>query len=239
MYRDLKTKSTRKRDWFLKKVAPSQEQRRKFYNITTLSASANPANSNLNKIQRPGSGSLDGLTRPRPTLYPMLQPDRRNSSDSDNPAVRPALRQRSSVPYSKRKKFLELCVNTGKYTISLGEIAVGDVGTDGELFSEIRKRYYELRPMHFRRLFYHPADIHYVCVSNPYTQIQGNLLTPRSSVFIGHTESVSIASLSTYHRKKKVRTTNISGANFPLPWIHGSSYTTSMATTDLTHSKRI
>ena len=170
MYRDLKTRPTRKRDWFLKKVAPPQSQRRDFHHIATPSASSNTANSNLSQTQTSGTDSLDGSRITRSKVNPLLQ-FRCNSSDSENPAVAPALRQRSSAPYLNKKRFLELCINTGKYTISLGEIAVGNVGADGELFSEIRKRYYELRPMCFRRLFYHPADIHYVCVSNPDTQI--------------------------------------------------------------------
>ena len=169
MYRDLKTKETEQRYRFLEKVAPSQTQYRQGSAIATRSASSNTTSSN--QAQRSGTDSSDGPKIPRPTANPMLKPARCNSSDSENPAVGPALRQRSSAPYPNKQKFLELCINTGKYTITLGEIAVGDVGTDGELFSEIRKRYYELRPMCFRRLFYHPADIHYVCVSNPDTPI--------------------------------------------------------------------
>lgn len=169
MYRDLETKEAEQRDQFLKKVAPSQAQ---YCQVSdkAIYASSSTASSSLSQTQRSGTDSLERPKIPGPTVNSIIQPTRRNSSDSENPAVGPALRQRSSAPCSNKQKFLELCINTGKYTISLGEIAVGNVGTDGELFSEIRKRYYELRPLHFRRLFYHPADIHYVCVSSPHTQ---------------------------------------------------------------------
>jgi hypothetical protein len=70
----------------------------------------------------------------------------------------------SSHPHRKRK-FLELCVNTGEIDISLGEIDVTDVNTDGELFKKIYERYKNLRGHRMRRIFLKPIDVHFVRVS--------------------------------------------------------------------------
>ena len=61
--------------------------------------------------------------------------------------------------------FFELCVNTGRYTISLGEIDIALVASDAELFKRISEKYYELRGFYsFKRWILKPVDVHYVKV---------------------------------------------------------------------------
>ena len=71
-------------------------------------------------------------------------------------------------------RFLELCVNTGEYEISLAEIRIQEHGhpairSDGELFCAIRAQYEASRYCfltHKLRLF-KPARVDYVEVSKP------------------------------------------------------------------------
>lgn len=80
-----------------------------------------------------------------------FESDRNRSGQADRAAQRPA--------------FLELCVNTGEFTISLGEINITDVKGDIELFAKIRRRYRELRGTGWRRMLLKPVDVHFVRVS--------------------------------------------------------------------------
>jgi hypothetical protein len=77
-----------------------------------------------------------------------------------------SISQGYSQPEQRKKKFLELCVNTGQHSIYLGEIEVSDAKSDGELFSRINQRYRELRGFRFQRIFLKPADVHFVHVSS-------------------------------------------------------------------------
>ncbi|KAJ4382814.1 hypothetical protein N0V86_002038 [Didymella sp. IMI 355093] len=74
----------------------------------------------------------------------------------------------SNGSYS-RTKYLELCVNVGKYKTKLAEIQITaanrsglTICTDGHLFHKIYTRYFELRQGSWRRLFYRPAGIKFV-----------------------------------------------------------------------------
>ena len=86
------------------------------------------------------------------------------SSQTTNNSTR--LRQFTPRPHQAigDRRFLEICVNTGDYTISLGEIDITTVATDGELFGRVAQSYRELRGAHFKRVFMKPANIHYVLV---------------------------------------------------------------------------
>ena len=46
---------------------------------------------------------------------------------------------------TRRARYLELCVNTGRYTRTLGEIDITAVDSDGELFEKIAEMYYRQR----------------------------------------------------------------------------------------------
>jgi hypothetical protein len=76
-------------------------------------------------------------------------------------------RKSFTQPSTKRRRFFELCVNTGGYTITLGEIDVTDVQSDQELFFKIVEKHYNLRTPRFRRMLMKPVDVHFVFVSSP------------------------------------------------------------------------
>jgi hypothetical protein len=61
-------------------------------------------------------------------------------------------------------RYLELCVNTGRHIVTLGEINITGVRSDGDLFREIVARYRQLRVPGLRRMFYHPVDVQFVKV---------------------------------------------------------------------------
>ncbi|KAL9003543.1 MAG: hypothetical protein Q9188_003601 [Gyalolechia gomerana] len=72
------------------------------------------------------------------------------------------------LPTPPNKRYLELCVNTGEYDISLTEIHVTTpetaITSDGQLFEEIRKQYNRCRGIfrsHKWSLF-KPVDLHFV-----------------------------------------------------------------------------
>ncbi|KAF2185911.1 HET-domain-containing protein [Zopfia rhizophila CBS 207.26] len=65
-------------------------------------------------------------------------------------------------PTARKKKFLELCVNTGEIDVSLGEIDITDINSDGELFKRIYERYKDLRGHRMRRIFLKPVDVHFI-----------------------------------------------------------------------------
>lgn len=54
-------------------------------------------------------------------------------------------RANPSAPSISHVRFLELCVNTGKYERTLGEIDITDIQNDGELFAKIASIYRETR----------------------------------------------------------------------------------------------
>lgn len=65
------------------------------------------------------------------------------------------------------KKFLALCVNTGRFHATLGEIDVTNICRDNETFRTIKDRYLEVRGFRAwaRRLFlFQPHSVHFVKV---------------------------------------------------------------------------
>jgi hypothetical protein len=74
----------------------------------------------------------------------------------------------SSCAKRLTKKFLALCINTGRFHTTLGEIDVSNVSRDDETFRMIKERYLEVRSFRARarRLFlFQPNNIHFVKVS--------------------------------------------------------------------------
>ena len=106
-----------------------------------------------------------------------------------------------------KPKYLELCINTGQYSTSLGEIDLSHVKSDGELFIKIRERYREMRPFRLRRIFSKPVDVHFVRVGFPHyfkKSAANNLnLSFVSFVYSGRTKLVSTANLWKCHRRKR------------------------------------
>jgi hypothetical protein len=69
------------------------------------------------------------------------------------------------------KKFLALCINTGRFNTTLGEIDVTNICRDDMTFRMIKERYLEVRGFRARarRLFlFQPNNVHFVkaCPSN-------------------------------------------------------------------------
>jgi hypothetical protein len=67
------------------------------------------------------------------------------------------------------KKFLALCVNTGRFHNTLGEIDVTNICRDNQAFNMIKDRYLEVRGFRARarRLFlFRPNSVHFVKVSS-------------------------------------------------------------------------
>lgn len=69
------------------------------------------------------------------------------------------------------KKYLALCVNTGRFHKTLGEIDVTSISRDSDAFRQIKARYLEVRSFRARarRLFLlRPNRVHFVKVKHPF-----------------------------------------------------------------------
>lgn len=73
-----------------------------------------------------------------------------------------------SLPRQPTERYLELCINTGEYDISLAEIHINtpetSITSDGQLFEEIRKRYQKCRGIlrNHKWSLFKPIDVHFV-----------------------------------------------------------------------------
>lgn len=93
-----------------------------------------------------------------------------NGGNGASQNVQPALGRflgTTAQGLTTQKRYFELCVNTGELDISLGEIDITDVTSDGELFKRIYTEYRNIRGHRMRRFFLKPANIHFVRVSLP------------------------------------------------------------------------
>lgn len=66
------------------------------------------------------------------------------------------------IPPPTNQAYLELCVNTGKYSKTLSEINLRGVSCDGELFRRIRAEYSRLQPFKSKIWLMTPAAVHFV-----------------------------------------------------------------------------
>jgi hypothetical protein len=74
----------------------------------------------------------------------------------------------SPVPEGRLNKYLALCVNTGRFHTTLGEINVTSICRDNEVFSAIKQRYLEIRGFRARarRIFLvRPTSVQFVKVN--------------------------------------------------------------------------
>jgi hypothetical protein len=65
------------------------------------------------------------------------------------------------------KKFTALCVNTGEFNKTLGEIEVNSISTDRQVFQKFKEKYQMLRGFRagaLRWLFIRPVDIRFIQV---------------------------------------------------------------------------
>ncbi|KAK3295275.1 uncharacterized protein B0H64DRAFT_143713 [Chaetomium fimeti] len=69
----------------------------------------------------------------------------------------------TSGPASQAKKrFIELCINTGEFQRQLAEIDISTVASDAQLFERIRERYREVRSFRVKYFLLKPVDVHFV-----------------------------------------------------------------------------
>ncbi|KFZ13622.1 hypothetical protein V501_03613 [Pseudogymnoascus sp. VKM F-4519 (FW-2642)] len=127
-------------------------------------------------LQPSGGSHASSRTLPRAISVPMparLTGDTsRNSTTQADPAPgllsnirQPLIRTcytASTVLARSNNKFLELCVNSGKFLKTLGEIDVSSVNTDGEFFSTVREHYLRLRSFRARFWLLKPVSVSYV-----------------------------------------------------------------------------
>lgn len=84
-----------------------------------------------------------------------------------NPASIQRLSRSPSPVGEKFKKYFELCVNSGKWKITLGEIDITDVNTDRDFFDKVAEKYDSVRGFGAKALYLlEPVDIHFVRVSS-------------------------------------------------------------------------
>lgn len=89
----------------------------------------------------------------------------------------------TTAPTPSNRMFFELCVNSGKYLKTLGEIDVSSINTDGEFFSAVKAHYLRLRSFRSRFWLLKPVNVSYVRVShlfNSYPYIKSELNTRNS-----------------------------------------------------------
>ncbi|KAM0322560.1 hypothetical protein ACHAQA_009407 [Verticillium albo-atrum] len=79
-----------------------------------------------------------------------------------------------------RKRFIELCVNTGEFRRQLAEIDMTGVESDAEVFRRIRNRYIEVRSFRAKYALLKPMDVHFVQFSLEHRHLVGILDQPMS-----------------------------------------------------------
>ena len=113
------------------------------YTLATISESSDDIDSTINCNSSETADVEQG--KGSPLVYTQRQP---NQLDSER---------------KPSKKFLELCINTGDFHKTLGEIDLSDCTSDGDMFAQIRNTYSSIR-VAGRRIFQRPVDIHFVQV---------------------------------------------------------------------------
>lgn len=117
----------------------------------SLRSSSQGTSTSQGSTVQPPTSSGKGSSANTPTL------SRRNATSSNNS-------QRASIP-----RYFELCVSVGQHSVSLGEIIITSVATDGQLFSKIWERYHDIKRSSFgaaiRGWFFKPDDVFFVHVS--------------------------------------------------------------------------
>lgn len=104
-----------------------------------------------------GNSSQISTTQPGPA-------PRRHSSNTPQPLIGTDSTASTAVTLSN-SKFFELCVNSGKFLKTLGEIDVSSIDTDGKFFSIVKAHYLRLRSFRSRFWLLKPVNVSYVRVS--------------------------------------------------------------------------
>lgn len=109
---------------------------------------------------------LTGNSSQNSTTQPGLAP-RRHSSNTPQPLIVTDSTASTAVTPSNIK-FFELCVNSGKFLKTLGEIDVSSIDTDGKFFSTVKAHYLRLRSFRARFWLLKPVNVSYVRVSRSF-----------------------------------------------------------------------
>ena len=102
---------------------------------------------------------LNGLSnRVTPSIRSELPSMTSTTTDSDNSCY-------PRFDAGQKPAFLELCINTGEFSVSLGELDVREITSDGALFQKIWAKYREIRGFRMRMVYLKPCEIQFVYVS--------------------------------------------------------------------------
>lgn len=140
--------------------------------VERLSGLLNTPYSAATECARPRCDSSVQLSSPQMVSIEKDDPSKISLSDSSSSEGAHICQGSPSVQCglcTKRvsKKFLALCVNTGRFHHTLGEIDVTNIRQDNETFRMIKDRYLEVRGFRARarRLFlFQPNSVHFVKV---------------------------------------------------------------------------
>ncbi|TVY32678.1 hypothetical protein LOCC1_G008328 [Lachnellula occidentalis] len=127
-------------------------------------------------LQPSGSSDAPGQPLPRALRMPIQAHSRENIAQSlatqsdpvtglhssNTPHTSPGALAKASTALTPSLIFLELCVNTGKYLKSLGEIDVSSIDTDGDFFATVKAHYLQLRGFRARFWLLKPMTVSYV-----------------------------------------------------------------------------
>jgi hypothetical protein len=97
-----------------------------------------------------------------------------------NPGYTPTSTQTSNPPGAHvltQPRYLELCINHGKFERRLGEIDVSNINSDGELFREIKRTYDVVRGHRSKFFLVEPTAIEFVEVSKLKLAVQDIFMT--------------------------------------------------------------
>ncbi|KAI4193359.1 MAG: hypothetical protein LQ346_003942 [Caloplaca aetnensis] len=127
-----------------------------------------PANEHTTNRNLP---QLTGGSSSQPTAHAQNPPPSTSQTLCSAPSVS-ASASSTSRPYttSMTERYLELCINTGEYDVTLAEIQITTpttlITSDGQLFEEIKKRYHECRGFlrTHRWSLLKPTEVHFVRV---------------------------------------------------------------------------
>lgn len=102
----------------------------------------------------------------RASTTPFTRKGRATSDIDHQSRLDPGMVVRDPTSEPVRKRFVELCVNTGEYQRQLAEIDVTNLESDSQLFERIKEKYLEVRSFRVKYFLLKPIDVHFVQVSS-------------------------------------------------------------------------
>ncbi|MCJ1380772.1 hypothetical protein MMC17_003881 [Xylographa soralifera] len=141
-------------------------------------------------LQNPGQGVTNQHTYQEPadpntTTSNHLNHNLSRINNESHTQQRARLQKTTHIPCNRppppepcTPKFLEVCVNTGKWHRSLGEIDITRVSCDSELFALVKQRYDEVRGHRTKLFFLEPVKVDWVQFSLEERHRVGIMLHP-------------------------------------------------------------